>query len=132
MQFSIDERLGLTVTTVVGNLTPEDLLAHATRLAATPDRPPRELVDFTDYAAWPFSLDAVRTMGEFLRDNDSNEDGGQLALVGSDDEVFGAFRVFEAHRDHSALTIKVFRDRDEALRWLGIDPADFSPPSPKG
>lgn len=123
LRFVIDESMDLVLTTAEGEVSDADLLDHAPRLAAIPERPLRELVDFTSHSGGTVTLASVRNMAEFLRDNDSNLSGGKLALVGADDEVFGILRVFEAHRSHEALAIRVFRARDEGLRWLGIEPS---------
>lgn len=127
LHFVIDETIGLVTTTAVGDVAAVDLLEHATKLAAVPNRPTRELVDFTDRSGGSPPLDSVRTMAEFLKEHDASEPGTKLALAASDDEVFGTLRVFEAHREEAALELKVFRTRDEALRWLGIDPAAPAP-----
>ena len=41
--------------------------------------------------------------------------GSRMAIVASEDIVFGTSRVFQAHLDES---VSVFRDLDEAREWL--------------
>ncbi len=41
--------------------------------------------------------------------------GSRMAIVASDDLVFGMSRVFQAHLDEN---VSVFRDYDEAREWL--------------
>lgn len=122
LRFEIDESRNLAITYAEGVVTDDDLRAHAEKITTVENRPSRELVDFSGRTGTTVSLDAVRAMAAFLREGDANKKGGELALVGDDDEIFGSLRVFEAHRDHGSLTIRVFRRRSEALEWLGVAP----------
>ena len=110
------------MTTAVAPFEPEDLIAHAKRLVTTPDRPQRELVDFRGHDDPVFDMESVRAVADFLRTADAEAPGGMLALVANVDSVYGTLRLFAAHRDHESLRINVFRELDEALRWLGVDP----------
>jgi hypothetical protein len=122
LQFAIHEDLNLVVTTAAGSVTAQDLETHAQELAAVPDRPYRELVDFRDRESAEVDLEAVREMANFLRDHDANPPGSKLAMVATADVVYGSLRVYEAHRAHDSLAIRVFRNREEALDWLGVPP----------
>ena len=42
----------------------------------------------------------------------------ELALVGTSDVIFGALRLFAAHREHPCLEIQIFRDLVKARQWL--------------
>ncbi len=118
LRFRIDEAAGLVITTAEGEVTGEDLLAHARALASTPGRPPRELVDLSDRTEVPISTEVVRGLAEYLSAADENVPGSRVALVAKSDAIFGMMRVFQAHREHANVELRVFRDRDEALRWL--------------
>lgn len=128
LRFVIEPDLDLVVTTAEGEVSDKDLLDHAARLAEIPGRPLREIVDFSDRVGTDVSLESVRNVAEFLREHDENKAGGRLALVGADDELFGLLRVFEAHRSHHSLQLRVFRTRGDALEWLGIDPSKYAHP----
>lgn len=126
LRFRIDDEAGLVITTAEGRVSAEDLLAHARELALTPNRPHRELVDFSDRVEITVPTEAVRQMAAFLANEDVNIPDSRLALVAKTDAVFGMMRVFQAHREHSNVAIRVFRDRDEALRWLTEEAAEPS------
>jgi len=56
-------------------------------------------------------------------------ESSRRAIVAPRDITFGLSRMYEAHREDIEELIRVFRDMDDALRWLGRDPEDplFSP-----
>ncbi|MDG2307818.1 MAG: hypothetical protein P8R42_24840 [Candidatus Binatia bacterium] len=68
LHFVIDETISLVSTTAVGDVAEADLLAHAMKLAAVPDRPRREFVDFTDRTGatrnWVGANDAATRQGQ--------------------------------------------------------------------
>jgi len=49
--------------------------------------------------------------------------GTQRAFVASNDAVFGLLRKYELHADSLGQTVRVFRDRKEAEKWLGLSNA---------
>ncbi|MBW2241509.1 MAG: hypothetical protein JRH01_05940 [Deltaproteobacteria bacterium] len=118
LHFRIDEEAGLVITTAEGRVSAEDLVAHARELAKTPNRPLRELVDFSETVEITLPTEAVSDAAMFLRDEDQNAAGSRVAMVAKADAVFGMMRLFEAYRAHSGVLIRVFRNRDDALRWL--------------
>ena len=118
LRFLIDSDAELVLTTAEGEVTTEDLMAHARELASTPNRPLQELVDLSDRAEITIDTDAVRQVAEYLNEADDNTPGSRLAMVAKTDAIFGLLRIFEAHREHSNLTIRIFRDRSEAFDWL--------------
>ncbi len=123
LRFRIDTDANLVITTAEGEVTAEDLAEHARALAAHPDRPLFELVDFSDRVDVTISPDVVRSAAFFLAEHDANAPGARLAFVAKSDVIYGMTRLFQANRSHPNVAIEVFRDRDEALRWLheGMD-----------
>lgn len=120
-RFHIDQEADLVLTIAEGDVTAEDLIAHARALARTPDRPLHELVDFSDRVDVTIPTEVVRNMAEFLSQEDGNPPGSRLAMVAKTDAIFGMLRLFEAHREHSNVALRVFRNRDEAFDWLMSD-----------
>jgi hypothetical protein len=118
LEFRIDVASDLVVTTSPdGNVTLEDLARHARALAARPERPLRELVDFSEHARITVPFETLRDTAGFLRDHDERP-GTRVALVAGSEAVYGALRVFAAWRESGAAAVHVFRDRDAALAWL--------------
>jgi hypothetical protein len=122
LRFRIDHAADLVITTAEGRVSVEELHAHARELARTPNRPLRELVDFSDCVEISVPTEAVRLTAKSLSDDDENAPGSRVAMVANADAVFGMLRLFRVHREHSDVAITVFRDRDEALRWLTGEP----------
>ncbi|MDJ0869099.1 MAG: hypothetical protein QNK03_23525 [Myxococcota bacterium] len=118
LRFRIDLDADLVLTTAEGIVSGEDLTDHARKLADTPNRPLRELVDFSDRDEVTVPTETVRQMASLLSERDQNTPGSRVALVAKTDAIFGMMRLFEAHREHPHVTLRVFRDREEALRWL--------------
>lgn len=119
LTFLIDEVDQIVVTTVAGEeVTAADLLAHAQALVSVSNRPPLELVDFSEAREIKITMTDVRSVAEYLHGEDVNQAGSKLALVGTLDAIFGALRLFAAHREHPSLEIQVFRDPVEARQWL--------------
>jgi len=44
--------------------------------------------------------------------------GSQVAMVADNPVAYGMFRMFEIQRDDLAYEVRVFREFDEALKWL--------------
>ena len=51
---------------------------------------------------------------------------GTQELAGSR-AVVGMLRLYQAHREQDGVEIRVFRDRGEALAWLGVEDAEAAP-----
>lgn len=119
IKFIIDEVDQIVVTTAVGEeVTMADFLAHAQALVSVPNRPRMELVDFSEPREIKITMADVRDVAKYLQGEDVNQADSKLALVGTLDAIFGALRLFAAHREHPCLEIQVFRDPVEARKWL--------------
>jgi len=122
LHFRIDREAEIVWTWAEGTVTADDLVEHARALTKTPDRPRWELADFSDRAEIPVATETVRAVAGLLSREDVNRPGSRLALVAGNEAMFGMLRLFEAYREHSNVEICVFRDREEALRWLADRP----------
>ena len=121
IDYRIDGDWGIVVTMVSGEVTTEDLRGHATALANDPRaRECDELADLSGVTGVSVPTEAVRGMAEWLRDADTNRPGGKLALVAPTDVGFGMARLYEVHREHPDIEVRVFRERGDALDWLGL------------
>ena len=125
MRYRVDEDLGIVITTAEGGVTGEDLQRHAQALAADPGvQGLDEMVDLSDRRHVDASAGAIRETARLLRERGLNKEGGKLALVAGSEAIFGMARLYAAHRDHPNIGIRVFRDRAEALEWLGVKPRE--------
>jgi hypothetical protein len=66
-------------------------------------------------------VETARVGHDFIRSlayHDRRTITGRTALVGDSDLMYGVFRVYAAYAD--GLDCRVFRDRREAMLWLGL------------
>jgi len=124
ISFRIDRARDLVLTDARGSVDVIDIAEHIERLTLTPDRPAREIADFSEQTCLTLDLEVARSAGRALADIDGGDEGSQLALVAGSDAVFATLRVFGAHRRQGGLEVRVFRERGPALSWLGVAP-DF-------
>ncbi len=119
IRYRVDHARGIVHTTLEGEISAEDLWQHATALASDPDtRECNELADLTGITGATASAGDVRAMGMQLLKSDTNRPGGKFAMVAPTDVSFGMARLYQAHREHPSIEIRVFREREEALAWL--------------
>ena len=62
------------------------------------------------------SSDDLRSLAVSGKNRDLSK--SRVAFVASSDLTFGLARMHEVFREHSGFSSKVFRDEDEAIRWL--------------
>jgi len=123
MHYRVLEKWRIVLTTAEGEITAEDLESHAEALAKDVRAGEfDELTDLTRVTSASATTEAVRRMGMWLRDEDTNRPGAKLAIVAPSDAAFGMGRLYQAHRDHPDIEIRVFRDMSEGLTWLGVSP----------
>jgi len=61
----------------------------------------------------------VRTLGDHVGSLTRREgERGRTAIVGSGDAVFSLLNLYETASDIAGVTIRAFRDRTSAQRWL--------------
>jgi hypothetical protein len=68
-----------------------------------------------------------RAMARFSRERRQSRFAGNVrtaSLAGSN-AVFAFGRVYQTLLNHPQITVQVFRDREEALAWLGVGPEDL-------
>ena len=124
LEIKVNREADLVLVTGSPPLQPQDLTDHVEELLQIPNRPSRELVDLRGHIDPLVDMESVRKVAESLRHADSSDrlPRGQLALVADTHALYGTLRLFAAHREHESIEINVFRDIEDALRWLDIDP----------
>ena len=107
--------------TCSGELSILDLKAAAATMIEGLEKhptPPRHML--WDLTAAKLDLDAVEVqrLVEFVGAR-AGEPRGRTAYVADADLAFGLMRVYQAYRSEHDDQISVFRDRKEAIDWLG-------------
>lgn len=111
-----DRDTGLTIHTVSGPVTEEDMYAAL----EDPDPTPLILWDMSGAEVDHVTpLDLQRFVGRAAALGMKRK-GGRTAVLAPDDLQFGLARMSEAftEMDATPFGFRAFRDRDEALQWL--------------
>ncbi len=116
---TIDRKLFRVAGAVTGPVGPAEVVAAFKTIF---DHPEYEagmtyLWDFRD-ANINLRLDGIHQILRFLDSHQKQRGVGREAILVSRDVDFGQGRMVESYTDTSPFTLRVFRDRDEALAWL--------------
>lgn len=119
VSYRMDPATGFIHTRCVGHVTLDEVLDHFGQLENDERLPERlnVLLDETELTSVPDS-DGVRTASQAIAALKERVHWGACALVVDSEVHFGMARVFEAMVEGLFDRTWVFRDRDEALRWL--------------
>jgi len=122
-EYQIDRAKGIVFSRAHGVTTAADYTAHGQRLRADPDFRPdhRQLWDLSGITKSNVAFDELSEMARI----DIFAPTARRAVLARNDVSFGLARMFQMLRETKGETgIRVFRDRDEAMRWLdgGADP----------
>jgi hypothetical protein len=123
MTYTIDDQLGLVVVVARGGITDEEALATFDAVMADPRFRPgmsilhdnRELETVVTPAFVKAFVARIERSGDLLR-------GSRSAFVESGSARYGMARMASALSESTPIEIRVFRDIDEARRWL-LSPA---------
>jgi len=120
-RYAIDTQNGLVISTAWDRVTFAEIDAHQDRLARDPDFDPefKQLVDATQVTHLDISIDEAKTI--FGRKTFSS--ASRCAFLGRGLITLGMGRLIEAQ---AALlggreTVRVFSNRQKALKWLGTE-----------
>jgi hypothetical protein len=82
---------------------------------------PLGLFDTTAMSRADFPTDLLWRMTKRLSESvDPRLSAGKVAVVATRPEAFGLSRIYQSLRDQSPVEVRVFRERAEAERWLGL------------
>jgi hypothetical protein len=122
ISYQIDEARGLVVTTATGALTDADILGLKARLQVDPRWSPRlrELADVRGIDRLDVTTVGVRRMASWDAAVGPAIESYRLAIVAPRDEVYGMARMYQMLTEFAVPNVGVFRDLEEAERWLGV------------
>lgn len=118
IRYHIDADDGVVFSTAAGRLEIGEVLAYMERLRSDPAFSPayRQLFDFravTEVALDSSDLAKIAERNVFGA-------GTRRAFVASQDVVYGLARMFQVYVETPSQELRVFREIDEARRWLGL------------
>jgi hypothetical protein len=118
--FRIDKDSGIVYTTIEGRINTDELLESLEHFMNHPDFSPclNGLADLRNFEMDTFSADVMR-IAELLIKYRNRIGPSKTAVVISKDVTFGMTRMFQAFSEQSSIETAIFRNMEEALRWLG-------------
>jgi hypothetical protein len=120
VQYQIDLTTRRITTRAFADVTIDEVLEHFDELAADPSFEPEldVLLDLVDCETLP-GIDQIRTAAGRVTADLSSLRFGRLAIVLVSDALFGMLRMFHTLSEAAFTDAQIFRDRDQALQWLG-------------
>ncbi|MGH0037230.1 MAG: STAS/SEC14 domain-containing protein [Myxococcota bacterium] len=115
-----DRDRGLVEVVIEGEITAEGLLEWTEQLRGDPDFSAEvdQLVDLRRATGVSMETSEVRS---FAQGQPLFKPAARRAVVVGSEFDFGMARMFQVMRGDEAGEIRVFRDIDEARRWLAVD-----------
>ncbi|SPF32643.1 conserved hypothetical protein [Candidatus Sulfotelmatobacter kueseliae] len=120
-RYVIDTEHGLVISTAWDRVTFDEVDAHQNRLAKDPDFDPqfKQLVDATKVTDLEVSIEEAKKI--FGRKTFSS--ASRCAFLGKGLTILGMGRLIEAQAAlfEGRESVRVFSDRQKALKWLGME-----------
>ena len=116
--YRIDKELKIVFSKGIGIATDDDIRGHREALLNDPDFDStyNQLVDFSEVTKFELSLATMEAIAKSKFFSETS----MRAIVAPQDLAFASARVFEAYYP-SDDKVMVFRELDEARRWLNLD-----------
>lgn len=120
ISYQIDVKHQLVLTTASGTLTDDDVLQFKFRLVRDPDFRPgmSELSDIRNVEKIEVTTIGIRQMVEQDKKDAKFIASHRLAMVASDDVVYGMARMYQTLTESTMDNVKIFRDINEAHAWI--------------
>jgi hypothetical protein len=129
IEAKVDERRGLVEVVLAGEVTDAELSGAVDRFFSEAwSALPLGLLDMSDLVATDVSAALIHKAASRAQNVvDPRLASGKFAIVAPRDFLFGMARMYEILRSDSPVEVHVFRDRQEALLWLGIAESEAQP-----
>jgi hypothetical protein len=129
LTYSIELNGSLILATASGTVTNQDLSDYVSALAKDVRVKPgmKELIDLRGAAGAEVTSNGLISLATFSVSQKERFRGTRCAIVADRDLAFGLAKMYEAYSKGEGIPVerKVFREFDEACKWLGIDPGDI-------
>jgi hypothetical protein len=123
IKFKLDQSKDLSIFLVEGPVTHDEVHAAIKRFYESTYPPPTKniLWDLRSASVNEIGYEEAQELAFFATSSDHRKEIGRTAIVASEDVVFGVSRMFGAFINDNAVTFEVFRDFDEAYKWVAAD-----------
>jgi len=117
--YELDPEAGFIDVRCVGHVTLEEVLVHLRTIEEDPRLPERldALLDMGDQTSIPETVE-LREITRGLERVSKTVRWRALAIVARSDVLFGMSRMFAVFTEPLFSQLNVFREREEAIRWL--------------
>jgi len=117
--YELDPEAGFVDVRCVGHVTLEEVLIHLRTIEEDPRLPERldALLDMGDQTSVPETVE-LREITRGLERVSKTVRWRALAIVARSDVLFGMSRMFAVFTEPLFSQLNVFREREEAIRWL--------------
>lgn len=119
VEFRIEKDEGIIYGTLKGEVNYTEVLSALTGLVEGEDYD-SDLNGITDLREmkWESDQSDLRKLVQFLIRHRKQIGRSRSAVVVSSDRTYGMARMFEVFSSESSIKVRVFRDYDEAKRWV--------------
>ncbi len=119
VEFRIDKDEGIVYGTLKGEVTYTEVLSAITGMVEGEDYNPG-LNGITDLREmkWESDQGDLRKLVQFLIKHRKQIGRSRSAVVVSSDRTYGMARMFEVFSSELSIRVRVFRDYDEAKKWV--------------
>ena len=124
ISFTIYQEQAFFVSTWIGNITDSDLLSSYKDLYANEKFKPgfHEIADLRKAQLNDVTSDGMSLLVEMMQRYLTEKcDDFKTAVIAPDNISFGMSRVYKSMSYNSPENVEVFRELNEALKWIGID-----------
>ncbi len=119
IEFRIDTEEGIVYTTVKGDLDVDDIIAGLTEIISHEDFKPGMGGIFDLLASkWESDPEELRRIVRFIIENTDRIGLSRHAVVVGSDRAYGMSRMFEVFSAATTVDVRIFRDLNEAKRWM--------------
>jgi hypothetical protein len=120
VDYRIDASINRITTRAFGDVTIDEVLQHFDELSADSSYEPDldVLLDLIDCKTLA-DADEIRIAAARVTADLATLRFGRLAIVVGSEALFGMLRMFHTLSESAFSETQIFRDRDEALQWLG-------------
>ncbi len=120
----IEKGSNLRMHVVTNNLTKSELISELNKLYSEPDfRSDMDVFwDLTNADLSSFSSEQINQVKDLVGNHWGQEGKSRAALVAKHDLTFGLSKMYQTLLESiTSSEVKIFRDHDEALKWIQSD-----------
>lgn len=120
IKFYVDQAKDLSTFLVNGPMRLDEVYEAIKRFYRNTYPPPTKniLCDFRNASVDEIQPDEAEELAFFATNIDNGKKIGRAAIVAPDDLIFGISRIFGAFINNNLVELDVFRNFDEAYKWV--------------